>query len=46
MGQLQQLRERLAGGQVVGGVVDEGGGGGQLAAQVLQFVFGDAQECR
>ncbi|MGW6016323.1 hypothetical protein [Streptomyces sp. NPDC055210] len=45
-GQLQQLCELLAGGQVMGRVVDEPGSRGELSAQALEFVFGDAQECR
>jgi hypothetical protein len=38
---LEAPREGVAGGQVVGGVVDERGDCGELAAQALEFVFGD-----
>ncbi|MDQ1022448.1 hypothetical protein QF035_000030 [Streptomyces umbrinus] len=42
LGELEAPREGVAGGQVVGGVVDERGDYGHLAAQALQFVLGNA----
>ncbi|MEU5298008.1 hypothetical protein [Streptomyces umbrinus] len=42
LGELKAPRESVAGGQIVGGVMDERGDCGHLAAQALQFVLGNA----